>query len=60
MTKPTFDPDAYELPLARVLLDTLLKKEIISMHTYKVTQRKLDEMEEIEHEHNNTPYSLDV
>jgi len=40
----------YEDQLARVLLDTLLKKEAIGMHTYKVAKRKLNEMEECENE----------
>ena len=50
MAKPSFDPDVYELQLARILLDTLLKKDAIGLHTYKVTERKLNEMEECENE----------
>ena len=50
MAKPVFDPDVYELQLARILLDTLLKKETIGLHTYKVTERKLNEMAECENE----------
>lgn len=50
MAKPVFDPDVYELQLARILLDTLLEKEAIGLHTYKVTERKLNEMEECENE----------
>ena len=50
MAKPVFDPDVYELQLARILLDTLLKKDAIGLHTYKVTERKLNEMEECENE----------
>ena len=54
MAKPIFDPDVYELQLAEILLDTLLKKEAIGMHTYKVTKRKLNEMEEYNNEHDTT------
>ena len=54
MAKPIFDPDVYELQLAKILLDTLLKKEAIGMHTYKVTKRKLNEMEEYNNEHDTT------
>lgn len=50
MAKPVFDPDVYELQFARILLDTLLKKDAIGLHTYKVTERKLNEMEECENE----------
>lgn len=58
MAKPTFDPDVYELQLARILLDTLLKKDAIGLHTYKVTERKLNKMEECENEHGSTVCSL--
>lgn len=54
MAKPIFDPDVYELQLAKILLDTLLKKEAIGMHTYKVTKKKLNEMEEYNNEHDTT------
>jgi len=50
MVKSPFNQDMYEDQLARVLLDTLLKKEAIGMHTYKVAKRKLNEMEECENE----------
>lgn len=60
MAKPSFDPDVYELQLARILLDTLLKKDAIGLHTYKVTQRKLNEMEECSDEHSHTICSLDI
>lgn len=54
MAKPLFDPDVYELQLANILLDTLLKNEVIGMHTYKATKRTLNEMEEYDNEHSNT------
>ena len=54
MAKPAFDPDVYELQLARILLDTLLKKDAIGLHTYKATERKLNEMEEYDNEHSPT------
>ena len=60
MAKPAFDPDVYELQLARILLDTLLKKNAIGIHTYKVTQRKLSEMEECENERSYPICSLNV
>ncbi|MEE0863248.1 MAG: hypothetical protein U0L79_09725 [Lachnospiraceae bacterium] len=54
MAKPLFDPDVYELQHANILLDTLLKKEVIGMHTYKATKRTLNEMEEYENGHSTT------
>lgn len=54
MAKPLFDSDVYELQLANILLDTLLKKEAIGMHTYRATKRILNEMEENDNEHSNT------
>lgn len=60
MTNLTFDPNVYELQLAQILLDTLLKKNAIGIRTYKVTQRKLSEMEECENEHGSTICSLNV
>lgn len=58
MAKPVFDPDVYELQLARILLDTLLKKDAIGLHTYKVTERKINEMEECENERSYSICSL--
>lgn len=60
MTKSVFDPDVYELQLAYILLDTLLKKDVIGMHTYKVTKRKLKEMEESNNGINTTTYTLNT
>ena len=60
MAKPVFDPDVYELQLAYILLDTLLKKDVIGMHTYKVTKRKLKEMEESNNGINTTTYTLNT
>lgn len=54
MAKPIFDSDMYELQLAKILLETLLKKDAIGMHTYKITKRKLNEMEEYDNEHSTT------
>lgn len=59
MVKSPFDQEMYEDQLARILLDTLLKKEAIGMHTYKVAKRKLNEMEECENECSYTICSLD-
>ena len=44
MAKPLFDSDVYEFQLANILLDTLLKKEAIGMHTYRATKRILNAM----------------
>ena len=60
MVKPVFDPDVYELQLAYILLDTLLKQDVIGMHTYKVTKRKLKEMEESNNGINTTIYTHDT
>lgn len=60
MAKPVFDSDVYELQLAYILLDTLLKKDGIGMHTYKVTKRKLKEMEESNNGINTTTYTLNT
>ena len=54
MAKPSFDSDVYELQLANILLDTLLKKEAIGMHTYKSTKRILNEIMENDNEHTKT------
>lgn len=60
MAKPAFDPDVYELQLARILLDTLLKKDAIGLHTYKVTERKLNELEECKNERSYSICSLNA
>ena len=60
MTNLTFDPNVYELQLAQILLDTLLKKNAIGIRTYKVTERKLNEMEECENERSYPICSLNA
>jgi hypothetical protein len=51
MAKSPFNQETYELQLAEILLEALLKQDAIEIHTYRAVKRKLIEMEDLYNEY---------
>lgn len=51
MAKSAFNQETYELQLAEILLEALLKQDAIEIHTYRAVKRKLNEMEDLYNEY---------
>lgn len=50
MQNNAFNTDAYEDQLALVLLEVLLKKDVLAKKTYSTVKRKISETEECEYD----------